>query len=329
MNILITGSSGFIGKNLIVELKNRFGDIKISCLIRNDKSAIGDKYIKYFKINYLDINSLLNSPAFDQVDFIYHLAGVTKSHNKKGFWEGNVFPIKNILEVIYKKNITLKRFVLVSSQTSSGYSKDKNHYKLEDESDNPIELYGKSKLEAEIILKNYDKNIPYTIIRPSAVYGPWDVDFYNIFKMTKLGLNIYAGNRKQIVSIVYVKDLVNAIIDSSLSNKTINEKYFICDDKPKSWEEIQETIFKIAGKNKVSVTIPYTILSFLSYFGSLYSTVTNKSLLLNRNKIKLSKPNYWLCSNQKAKEHFNFSCNYSFDEAIKETYKWYKQNNWL
>ena len=328
MNILVTGCNGFIGKNLIPELKNRFKGANISCLVRNNKAS-SDKHIKYFKINYLDKNSLLNSPAFNSVDYIYHIAGVTKSANQKGFFNGNVLPLKNILEIILQKNIRLKRFVFISSQTASGYSNNKTHFITEDEIAKPIEPYGKSKLEAENILANYGKQIPFTIISPSAVYGPWDADFFNIFKMTKFGFNIYAGNKKQIVSLIYVKDLVKAIIDSSISTKTINEKYFICDDKPKSWEEIQETIFRMADKKKIDFTIPYTLLNISSYFGSLYSMITRKPVLLNRNKIKLSKPNYWLCSNKKAKEHFDFKITYSFDEAIKETFEWYKQNNWL
>lgn len=329
MNIVVTGSNGFVGKNLIAELMSRFDNARISCLVRSDKQSINDEHIKYYKINYLDKNSLMNCPAFEQIDYFYHIAGVTKSPNRKGFWDGNVIPIQNILDVLSAKKISLKRFVLISSQTASGFSNNATHYKSENESDTPTELYGESKLESENVLKKYIHKIPFTIISPSAVFGPWDVDFYNIFKMTKFGLNIFAGNKKQIVSLIYVKDLVNAIIDSCFSEKTVNEKYFICDDKPKSWVEIQETIFKIADRKKINITIPYTILNILSYFGSMYSVVTRKPVLLNQNKMKLSKPNYWLCSNRKAKEHFNFSCTYSFDQAIQETYNWYKQNNWL
>ncbi len=329
MNILVTGSNGFIGKNLIPDLISRFPNTNIFCLVRQNNLSKNNRHIKYFTINYLDKKSLLNSSAFNHIDYIYHLAGVTKSPGKKGFWAGNVIPLKNILEVLNEKKIKLKRFVLISSQTVSGFSKSENHYITENEPNNQIELYGKSKLEAENILTKYKHEIPFTIISPAAVYGPWDVDFYNIFKMTKFGLNIYAGNKKQVVSLIYVKDLTKAIIDSAISERTINEKYFICDDSPKSWEEIQNTIFKISGKKKIDITIPYSILNVLSYFGSLYSLVTNKPILLNRNKIKLSKPNFWLCSNKKAKEHFNFRAIYSLEEALKETYSWYKQNNWL
>ena len=255
--------------------------------------------------------------------------GVTKSATEKGFIEGNVIPGKHILEVLYEKKSALKRFVLVSSQTACGPSKGKGHNKTEDETETPVELYGKSKLECENITRQYKGKIPFTIISPSSVYGPRDVDFFNIFKMTKSGVNVYAGNKLQTVSLVYVKDLVNAIIDSSLSDKTVDQKYFINDDEPKNWIEIQSEIFKASGRNKIDFSLPVGLLNILAYGGSLYSKITNQPVLLNLNKIELAKPDYWVFSNEKAKRDFGFKCRYSFTDAIKETLDWYKKNNWL
>jgi nucleoside-diphosphate-sugar epimerase len=298
-------------------------------LVRNKKAYSPGDRVRTFVVDYLDRKSLLNCPAFDQVDYIYHVAGVTKSASKKGFFEGNVVPTNHLIETLIEKKTTPKRFVLVSSQTASGSSNNRNHYKKEDELENPLDLYGQSKLEAETLLRKKGNIIPYTIISPSSVYGPWDVDFLNIFRMTKIGINIFAGNKNQVISLVYVKDLVKAIIDASLSHEAENQKYFICDDEPRSWEEIQNVIFSLVGKKKVDITIPLTVLSAFSYFGSIYSSIANKPILLNRNKAQLLKSSYWIISNQKAKSDFFFNCHYSLAEGIKETYDWYREHRWL
>lgn len=328
MKIVVTGSNGFVGANLVEELQRRFPDAEIACLVRSaKKSSAGN--VKYYAVNYLDKNTLLNCPAFNDVDYFYHVAGVTKSATEKGFIEGNVIPGKHILETLYEKKINLKRFVLVSSQTACGPSNGAGHYKTEDEPAQPVELYGKSKYESEKTTMQFKGKIPYTIISPSSVYGPRDVDFFNIFKMTKSGFNVYAGNKLQTVSLVYVKDLVDAIIDSSLSEKTIDEKYFINDDEPKNWVEIQSEIFNVSGRKKIDFSLPVSLLNILAYGGSFYSKLTNTPVLLNRNKIELAKPDYWVFSNKKAKQDFNFKCKFTFTEALKETYAWYKNNNWL
>jgi nucleoside-diphosphate-sugar epimerase len=328
MKIVVTGSNGFVGANLIEELQKRFPEAEIACLVRGaKKNSQGN--IKYYPVNYLDKNTLLNSPAFDEIDYFYHVAGVTKSATEKGFIEGNVIPGKNILETIKEKKLSVKRFLLVSSQTACGPSKGEGHFKSEEETENPVELYGKSKLASEKNTIGFGDVIPYTIISPSSVYGPRDVDFFNIFKMTKSGVNLYAGNKFQTVSLIYVKDLVSAIINSSLSDNTVNKKYFVNDDEPKNWIEIQSAIFKICGRGKIDVTVPFGLLNVLGLFGSAYSKITGQAVLLNMNKIELSKPGYWVFSNQKAKNEFGFSCELPFEEAMKKTYEWYKANNWL
>lgn len=329
MRIVITGSSGFIGKNLVEEIKHRFSEAEILCLVRNSKNLAPRDRTKFFEVDYLDMGSLLNCPAFEHVDYVYHVAGVTKSVSKKEFWEANVLPTKHLLETLVRINTIPKRFILVSSQTASGGSRNRNHYKTEDEPDNPLELYGQSKLVAERQLREYVNVIPFTIISPSGVYGPWDTDFYNIFKMTRYGINIYAGNKNQVVSLVYVKDLVKAIVDAGLSKNAEYQKYFICNDEPISWEEIHNTIFDTVGRKKVDISIPLTVLNALSYVGSCYSTIVRKPILLNRNKVQLLKSEYWIVSNHKAKTDFSFSCNHSFAEGIKETYDWYKEHHWL
>jgi len=328
MKIVVTGSNGFVGANLIDELIKRFPEAEINCLVRSDKKNAASSNIKYYKVNYLDKNSLLNCKALDDVDYLYHVAGVTKSATEKGFVEGNVIPGLHLLETLEEKKTPIKRFVLVSSQTASGPSKGNGHFKTEEEPENPVELYGKSKLQSEQNTKKFKDKIPYTIISPSSVYGPRDVDFLNIFKMIKSGVNVYAGNKEQTVSLIYVKDLVDAIIDSSLSEKTLYKKYFVNDEVPQNWGQIQSLVFEVAGRKKIDVSIPYELLSVIAYAGSFYSVVTNKPVLLNRNKILLSKPD-WVFTSRKAQADFGFKCKYTLSQALKETYDWYKQNKWL
>jgi nucleoside-diphosphate-sugar epimerase len=329
MKIIITGSNGFVGKNLLREIKDKFPGSQIICLVRTKSNIPETDNVKLCYVDYLDLNSLLNSDVFDGADYIFHVAGVTKALSEKGFRDGNVIPAINILETIKQKGIKLKRFVLISSQSASGPSKSLNHYKEESEEENPVEFYSKSKLEAEKVVKQYNGIIPYTIISPVSVYGPQDVDFFNIFKMTKMGVNVYPGNKNKYISIIFVTDLVKAIIDAALSENTINKKYFICNDEPIPWKQVHSTVFKIAGKNKLDISLPFHFLYFISFFASIYSKITKKATLLNPNKIKLSEPEFWIASNKNAKKDFCFDPKYSLEEGLKATYKWYKENGWL
>jgi dihydroflavonol-4-reductase len=328
MRVLVTGSNGFIGKNLIEGLLNRYPALTINCLVRRPQESQNPK-IKYFCIDYLNLDSLAKSEAFLDIDIIFHVAGITKSHTEKGFVEGNVLPTENLLKAIKRKKILLKRFVLISSQAAGGPTDTVDHYKSETSPDIPIDAYGKSKLAAERLVQNAGESIPYTIIRPGAVYGPHDVDFLNVFKMAQSHFSIFAGVKNKYVTLVYIKDLIPAILDAAQAEITKNKTYYICDDHAVTWKEIHDTIFQITGKKKIDISLPFTPILLASYLGSFYSLISGKDTLFNHNKIKFSGPKYWIASNRRAKEDFHYQSRFHHIEGFKETYRWYKKNGWL
>jgi nucleoside-diphosphate-sugar epimerase len=328
MRVVITGSNGFVGKNLVNELLTRYENITIHCLVRRPQESTIPK-IKYFTVDYLKPVTLLNVDAFNDIDYIYHVAGVTKSHTAKGFIAGNTTPTENLLQAIVQKKINLKRFVLVSSQAAGGPAETPDHPKTENDPDKPIDAYGKSKRAAEQLLIQEGDKIPYTIIRPGAVYGPYDVDFLNIFKMAQSPFSVFAGVKHKYVSLVYIKDLIPAILNAALSEKTKNRTYYVCDDTPVTWKKIHDTIFKISGRKKIDISLPLAPILLASYLGSLFSVISGKATLFNHQKVIFSRPKYWIASNRRAKQDFNYQSRYHSAVGFKETYAWYKENGWL
>ncbi|HBQ10109.1 MAG TPA: epimerase, partial [Myxococcales bacterium] len=87
------------------------------------------------------------------------------------------------------------------------------------------------KLEAEELLRA-TPSIPWTVIRPGGVYGPGDVDYFNLFKEVEKGRNVFFGNEDRWFSAVYVDDLVRAIVEAARSESAARKSYFICDGRP-------------------------------------------------------------------------------------------------
>jgi nucleoside-diphosphate-sugar epimerase len=242
------------------------------------------------------------------------------------FRNANVLPTKKLLEVVVEKGIQLKRFIYISSQAAAGAANSLDHPITELCKPEPIEAYGKSKLEAEYIVQEYADQVPFTILRPSAVYGPRDLDFLNIFKLITNRLSIYPGCRDKFISILFVKDLVNGIIQAARAPNSKGKKYFLSSDEPVRWSKIHGIIAKVADKTVVDINIPHWIINFVSKFGNIYSKLTGKYSLINSQKIALSKPNYWVCSPQLAKIDFDFETHYSLEDGLKKTYHWYSEN---
>ena len=78
----------------------------------------------------------------------------------------------------------------------------------------------------QIIIKNCDR-IYFTILRPASVYDPGDRDFLIYFKLVKLGISTALFKRKQLLSIIFVEDLIKAIKLTINNNKAFNETFFV------------------------------------------------------------------------------------------------------
>jgi nucleoside-diphosphate-sugar epimerase len=316
MNIIITGSNGFIGQNLIKFIHQSFPTSKIFCLVRNPKKNTPN--ITYECVNYYDLSTLKNSEILNTADYIFHLAGVTKGISKQDFINGNVIPTKNLLETI-KNNKNLKRFVFISSLAASGPSKFLEKPKNENDLDEPVEFYGESKLMAEQIVLEYSATIPITIIRPSAVYGPKDLDFLNIFNMINKNFSIFHGNKNDYMSMIFVEDLVKGIMLAGMSENTINKIYYLTHPKKISWLEFHKISAEILNKKTFEINIPNFFLDILALFGEIYSKIFRKPCIFNKQKIKMAKYKYWICSHEKALEDFGFVAETDLKAGLKIT----------
>ncbi len=329
MKVLITGANGFIGSHLAEALIKKNAEVR--CLVRKDSkgSYLNNLSVQKYVINYLDISSLMETDALENIDYLFHLAGITKGVTKKDFFVGNVLPTQNILEVLKIKNVQLKRFIYLSSQAAAGPAKSIEYPTEIDDLPAPVEYYGISKLEAEKIVHKYSAVLPVTIIRPCGVYGPRDVDFLNIFKQIHKGISLFYGNRNKYLSLIYVGDLIEGILKAAFSENSVGKTYFLCNDQPFSWQDINLTISKLEKKKIFVVNIPEFLINIVGIIGGAYSLITKKYSLINMQKIKLAKPKYWVCSNREAKKDFGFEANLPLGKGIKITYEWYKDNNWI
>ena len=123
----------------------------------------------------------------------------------------------------------------------------------------PIELYGTMKLSGEVITKGLCKffKIPFSIIRPSAVYGPTDMNnrVSQIFIEKALeGKNIKIQGVKESLDFTYVDDLVNGIILSATKDKGLNQIFNITRGKAEKLITFVKILSKYIGNIKFHVT---------------------------------------------------------------------------
>ena len=192
MDVLVTGSTGFIGSHL-VELLLQKG-CRVRCLIRktSDLQWLKDLPVEFVEGDIADPPSLAR--AVRGVEYIYHSAGLTKARTEDQYFRANAGGTRSLLEAARDVAPGLKRFLFLSSQTAAGPSPTITPI-TEEFPPRPITTYGRSKLQGEKECLSVSGRVPVTICRAPAVYGPRDKDVFEFFHTVSRGLQPMAGNR--------------------------------------------------------------------------------------------------------------------------------------
>ncbi len=329
LDVLVTGATGFIGVGVVDYLKSREDNVRVLLRPESDAGKASSMQVDILKGSYDNPASLRE--AVKGADMVIHLAGVTRSVDEKGYYNGNVLPVRNLLESVVEVNPGLQRFVLVSSLAAAGPADNPDPGSREEDIPKPVSIYGRSKLEAEKIVRSYKDRLPITVIRPPAVYGPGDRDVLQFLMMLRKGILFAAGNvRTQRLSLVHVDDLVRGIVMASESPAGVGEIYFITSPKGYSWEELSMAAAeKLGVKHIRTVSLPKPLMKAFGHAAGLISRITGQSGFLNPDKVNEMVQDYWVCSPQKAERELGFTASIPLKEGMCSTIVWYRERGWL
>lgn len=321
--VLITGASGFIGGQLRSTLVSAGADV-VALRRPGSPSAQGDRSVE---AQYSDVAALERIISTERPDYILHVAGVTKGSSYSDFQAGNVMPTRNLIQAVRKEHPGAKRFVLVSSLAAYGPSASTVPQR-ESNPPRPIEHYGQSKLEAEHVVQDESGSVPWTIVRPCAVYGPGDADHFALFQSAVLGVALFYGNRDHRMSWIYVDDCVQGILDAAGHPNTEGKGYFLSNEQILTWGDFQTTVAKEIGKPVRELDLPEQLLWVGAFTGEIASRIDKKPRLLNLQKARLGVQQAWTCSGDAARKDFGFQATIDLAEGVRRTHRWYQENDW-
>ena len=326
MNFIVTGGAGFIGRNLVKNLRNRYPDSHIIVL---DKLGIGSdkKSLRPYDVEFIELDlsdrkwlGVFCATVYEPIDCVFHLAA--ESHvdrsitSPNGFVDSNVTGTFNILFGLQNK---YKKFMHVSTDEVYGSlnidsdpSKETDHLK-------PSSIYSSTKASSDlIVLASYHTNkFPVIVTRCCNNYGPGQHDEKFIPVVLNSALNdrnipVY-GNGKNVREWIYVDDHANAIIDLSekgeigeiynigsayrLDNISLAKHILKILNKPESLISFvtdrlgHDICYKLdSSKTRSTVNLPkYDEQIFLQF---LKQTVENHILSVNKKKGEIP----WECS---------------------------------
>lgn len=321
---LITGASGFVGGRLRDALLDDGYDVVALTRPGSPEPKRG----RAAPVDYADPESLERVIAKERPEFVFHVAGATKGVTYEDFRRGNVVPTQNLLEALRKVHPGVRRFLHISSLAAFGPSAP-DEPKREHHERKPVEFYGKSKLEAEVVLESAGDEVAWTMIRPPTIYGPGDVDNLELFKLARRGLNLYYGNRDRHMSALYVDDLVRGIRKAAAHDATRGKGYFLCDGQPRTWGDYQRQVVAATGKNALELDLPEVFVDVAAVFGELATKLDRKPRLFNRQKALMGKQLAWTCAHDNARADFGYQPQVSVEDGMQRTFEWYRERGWI
>ena len=318
MIAVVTGSSGFIGSHLTDALIAAGSEVRV--LLRPETPVAPRAGAIAFEADVLDRGSLERSGIWDGCTHVFHLGGRTRGSRLEDFRSGNTRPTENILAALHARALS-PRFVLMSSQAAAGPAVSLEEPTTELDPCRPVEVYGQSKLEAELAVAHYLPNIPATILRPSAVYGPRDRDFLRIFREASRRYGFYPTPGTQLFSIVHVADVVEAVLDVVRVECTIGQTYFVANREHTSWERIYEAIGSLAVRKGTYFHAPAMAMRAAGLIGDLYARLRADSRpLVTSAKVKLALQEYWLCDSARLTAATGWIPRLTLQQGLRDTY---------
>ena len=319
MKAFLTGGTGFIGTHLIDLLLAR--DVEVYVLVRNpDKTpALLKKEVRVLRGDLFSIPAL---PA--GLDIVFHLAGKTRSLNSDDYYTVNQEGTASLFRSLGRLKERPK-VILLSSQAAGGPSR---RGQPESDPPRPTTPYGLSKLRGEQEALKFRNEFPIVIVRPCSVFGPRDRDFLTYFRLAARGIVLTLRENKAI-SLVYVKDLVEALFLCGRTGLPSGETFNIADSREYTLDDLGTAAATALGRKFRRIKIPKGLLYLISLLYEAGHHLTRNAGVINRDKYhELMQPG-WLVDVRKAAEWLSFRTRYPLDRAVQETISWYTAERWL
>ncbi|MBP6364050.1 MAG: NAD(P)-dependent oxidoreductase [Novosphingobium sp.] len=301
MTIAVTGATGFVGQALLDRALE--ADVTVKALARRAQPPLaGVEWVS----GDLDTNAALRQ-LVRGAEAVIHVAGVV--NDAAQFESGNVLGTLNVIEAAKAGGV--QRFIHVSSLSAR---------------EPDLSAYGASKARAEKLVMA--SGLDWTIVRPPGIYGPRDVDYFEMFRLARWGL-MPVPPKEGRASIIHVDDLARLLLALVPGGEGVSSQTFEPDDgREQGWShyEFARAIGWAMGRRPWVVHLSR---ASLERAARVDRRVRGPKARLTADRVGyLSHPD-WVVSNDARPPRGLWQPLVPTREGLKATAQWYRDNRWL
>jgi dihydroflavonol-4-reductase len=327
--LFLTGGSGFIGSQL-AQLAARAGyRVTITAALNNDVerarcAMLAKAGLKIVVATLADRDVL--EAALHGHDALIHLAAAQHEAEapESHFRKVNVEGTRTLLELAARAGV--RRFVYGSTIGVYGSAA---HGELEVDSplapDNP---YGRTKAEAEGVVRAAGQQLEWCIARISETYGPGDMRLLKLFRAIDRGRYMTLGSGTNEHQVIYVDDLGRGLIAAASSPRAVGETFVLAGGERLTTDEMVSAIGAAVGRQTRARHVPLAPFDLAARVFEQVSPRLGIVPPLHRRRLDFFRKSFRF-STRKAEELLDFRAQVSFADGARRTARWYRENGYL
>ena len=279
--IALTGATGFVGRFLARALVQQGWNVRALMRDPKRKTAIANLPIEWIQGDLADPIAL--QQLVQGTHAVVHCAGAIRGITLDDFYRVNVAGVEQLLKACLAQS-SVPRFCLISSVAAR---------------EPMISAYAKSKRQGEEVLLRHKDQLDWVILRPPAIYGPEDEALLPLIKLMRHGIAPIATSPGARLSLIYVEDVVSAVV-RWLQLPTCPAAVYEIDDghaNGYSWDEIVMTMQTLRKGKIYKINLPKPLLELLAKLNVNWAKLRGRLPVFTLDKVKeLYHPN-WICDN--------------------------------
>ncbi len=324
MRLFVTGATGFVGSHLVERLVEE--GLEVECLVRPTSDV---EHLESYGVEMVE-GRLGEAQRFEaslgQADALIHIAGITGARGPEEFYRVNAAGTRDLVDR-YAARREDGRVIYVSSVSAQGPSHGARPRSAE-ALPRPVSDYGASKLDGEGAVLAHRDRLKTTVLRPPVIYGPRDGDMYDVFRMAKWGLAPRMGGGQRWLSLIYVEDVVSAIM-ACLDAPGEGEVYPVDDGQVYTWKRLGREIAEAVGKKPVGLPIPKAAFWAAGAAADVAQAVSGQGATFGLDKVREMSQASWVCGHEAIGRDLGWRPTVRLREGAALTADWYERQGWL
>jgi len=321
MNLLITGATGFVGRNLLLQAVH--DGHRVYAPVR-DKTKLKEQ-IRVEDIDEKHVVPLSVDPTswpILSLDGAVLSAGVLFARSFPEYLDTNVLWTKTMLRALPKSCPT----VILSSQSAGGPTPEGQLARDETTPDDPITWYGESKLRMERAIRRSFPKRKTVFLRPPMILGARDTATLPLFKMAAGAVRPKPGLRTKTYSFIHVDDLVRAIFASLKNASTLSGKtYYVTASEPITDRQLIEGAGAALGRGGFTLPLPQDMIKVLSMVVDAVPSLRNATPSLTRDRAREIWKDRWVVDATRFEKDSGWEASRSLNEALTDACAYYRR----